>query len=181
MNASPARCTWAHGSDEPWGVQQSGQQFCMHAFVTESICCSPVRWRRWSIPAVPVLLIHGEDDRNIAPRHSQLIAAAAPDHVELWLVPHAGHTMAWAAAHREFETRLLGWFASHTYPQHNIRQFHSPLLSDFSKIIQFFGCFCTVDLCKLGSIYEFGKDYRLLIFLLLWIVSCVPVFFQPGC
>ncbi|HWF05749.1 MAG TPA: hypothetical protein VHA06_18830, partial [Candidatus Angelobacter sp.] len=31
----------------------------------------------------------------------------------LWLVPHAGHTMAWAAAHQEFETRLLGWFDSH--------------------------------------------------------------------
>jgi dipeptidyl aminopeptidase/acylaminoacyl peptidase len=62
---------------------------------------------------VPVLLIHGDADHNIAPRHSQLIANAAPDHVELWLVPHAGHTMAWAAAHQEFETRLLGWFAVH--------------------------------------------------------------------
>lgn len=62
---------------------------------------------------VPVLLIHGEADRNIAPRHSQWIANAAPDHVQLWLVPHAGHTMAWAAAHREFESRLLGWFAQH--------------------------------------------------------------------
>lgn len=66
---------------------------------------------------VPVLLIHGGDDRNIAPRHSQLIANAAPDHVELWLVPHAGHTMAWAAAHHEFETRLLNWFASHGQPR----------------------------------------------------------------
>jgi uncharacterized protein len=56
---------------------------------------------------VPVLLIHGDADRNIAPRHSQLIAAAAPGHVELWLVPDAGHTMAWAATHHEFETRLL--------------------------------------------------------------------------
>lgn len=64
---------------------------------------------------VPVLLIHGEADRSIAPRHSQLIANAAPDHVELWLVPHAGHTMAWAAAHREFESRLLGWFGSHHF------------------------------------------------------------------
>jgi uncharacterized protein len=61
----------------------------------------------------PVLLIHGADDRNISPLHSQLIAQAAPDHVQLWLVPHAGHTMAWAAAHQEFETRLLGWFDSH--------------------------------------------------------------------
>jgi uncharacterized protein len=69
---------------------------------------------------VPVLLIHGGDDRNIAPRHSQLIAAAAPDHVALWLVPHAGHTMGWAVAHREFEGRLLGWFASHSQPRRNI-------------------------------------------------------------
>jgi dipeptidyl aminopeptidase/acylaminoacyl peptidase len=61
----------------------------------------------------PVLLIHGEDDRSIAPRHSRIMAAAAPDHVQLWLVPHAGHTMAWSAAHQEFEQRLLAWFASH--------------------------------------------------------------------
>jgi hypothetical protein len=70
--------------------------------------------------SVPVLLIHGQDDRNIAPRHSELIAAAAPSHSELWLVPKAGHTMAWAAAHREFESRLLGWFASHSQPGHSI-------------------------------------------------------------
>ena len=69
---------------------------------------------------VPVLLIHGEADRSIAPRHSQRIANATPDHVELWLVPHAGHTMAWAVAHEEFESRLLGWFGSHP---HNL-QYH---------------------------------------------------------
>ena len=69
--------------------------------------------------SIPVLLIHGEADRNIAPLHSQLIAAAAPGHVELWLVPHAGHTMAWSAAPQEFETRLLGWFASHSRPPHD--------------------------------------------------------------
>jgi hypothetical protein len=80
---------------------------------------------------VPVLLIHGEADRNIAPRHSQMIANAAPDHVELWLVPHAGHTMAWAAAHQEFESRLLGWFESHPYRlQHHTTQALSKILSD---------------------------------------------------
>jgi uncharacterized protein len=63
--------------------------------------------------SVPVLLIHGENDVTISPHHSEIIAAAAPDHVQLWLVPHAGHTMAWAAAHQEFEQRLLGWFATH--------------------------------------------------------------------
>ena len=76
---------------------------------------------------VPVLLIHGQDDRNISPHHSQLIAQAAPDHVQLWLVPHAGHTMAWAAAHQEFERRLLGWFDSHReQPSHQI---HSATIS----------------------------------------------------
>jgi len=63
--------------------------------------------------ATPVLLIHGANDATIAPYHSQILAQAAPDHVQLWLVPHAGHTMAWAAAHREFEQRLLAWFAQH--------------------------------------------------------------------
>ena len=65
---------------------------------------------------VPVLLIHGEKDQTISPHHSQLIAHAAPDHVQLWLVPNAGHTGAWAAAHQQFEERLLGWFAGHPRP-----------------------------------------------------------------
>ena len=69
---------------------------------------------------VPVLLIHGDADRNIAPLHSKLIAAAAPGHTELWLVPHAGHTMAWAVAHSEFESRVLGWFSSHFQPRPGI-------------------------------------------------------------
>jgi pimeloyl-ACP methyl ester carboxylesterase len=63
--------------------------------------------------AVPVLLIHGEEDRNISPRHAIILAAAAPDHVHLWLVPGAGHTMAWAVAHQEFETQVLEWFHLH--------------------------------------------------------------------
>jgi dipeptidyl aminopeptidase/acylaminoacyl peptidase len=62
---------------------------------------------------VPVLLIHGKNDRNISPHHSEIMARAAPEHVQLWLVPNAGHTGAWAAAHQEFEDRLLGWFRDH--------------------------------------------------------------------
>ncbi len=69
---------------------------------------------------IPVLLIHGENDRNIAPVHSRILAAAAPDHVQLWLVPRAGHTMAWTSAHDEFEQRVLGWFSSHTRSQDNL-------------------------------------------------------------
>jgi dipeptidyl aminopeptidase/acylaminoacyl peptidase len=63
--------------------------------------------------SVPVLLIHGAADAAISPRHSLILAKAAPDRVQLWLVPRAGHTMAWAAAHQEFEARLLAWFSTH--------------------------------------------------------------------
>jgi dipeptidyl aminopeptidase/acylaminoacyl peptidase len=62
---------------------------------------------------VPVLLIHGAADASISPRHSIILAKAAPDRVQLWLVPNAGHTMAWAAAHQEFENRVLAWFNLH--------------------------------------------------------------------
>ena len=63
--------------------------------------------------SVPVLLIHGTKDGNISPLHSEVIARAAPDRVQLWLVPGAIHTGAWTAAHDEFESRMLGWFRSH--------------------------------------------------------------------
>jgi uncharacterized protein len=63
--------------------------------------------------STPVLLIHGEQDKTISPRHSEIIASAAPEHVQLWLAPQAGHTMAWAATHQKFEQRLTGWFALH--------------------------------------------------------------------
>jgi len=62
---------------------------------------------------VPILLIHGENDHNISPRHSIILASAAPDHVQLWLVPGAWHTGSWSATHQEFEDRVLGWFAAH--------------------------------------------------------------------
>src|SRR5215472_9771501 len=62
---------------------------------------------------VPVLLIHGAEDHNISPRHSMILAHASPDHVQLWLVPGAAHTGAWAAAHQEFESRILEWFNVH--------------------------------------------------------------------
>ena len=62
---------------------------------------------------VPVLLIHGTADAAISPHHSMVLAKAAPNHVQLWLVPNAGHTMAWATARQEFEARLLAWFGAH--------------------------------------------------------------------
>jgi hypothetical protein len=63
--------------------------------------------------AIPVLLIHGEEDINILPRHSLLLAQADPDHAELWLVPGAGHCGAVAVATDEFWSRVLSFFAEH--------------------------------------------------------------------
>jgi len=63
---------------------------------------------------IPVLLIQGERDQTISPRHALILASAAPQYVQLWMVPGAGHTMAWAAAPGEFEQRVLGWFILHT-------------------------------------------------------------------
>ena len=73
---------------------------------------SPLRAVQHS--SVPVLLIQGALDRTINPRHALILAKGAPDHVQLWLVPNAWHTGAWSAAHDEFETKVLGWFTSHT-------------------------------------------------------------------
>jgi|SRR5579864_17420 len=70
--------------------------------------------------SVPVLLIHGSLDRSINPRHAVILAQAAPDHVQLWLVPNAWHTGAWSAAHDEFESRVLGWFAGHSHGNGNL-------------------------------------------------------------
>lgn len=63
---------------------------------------------------VPILLIHGLNDRNIPPYHSDLIQARSPKSVTVWKVPGAVHTGAHKAAPEEFERRVLGWFASHS-------------------------------------------------------------------
>jgi hypothetical protein len=65
------------------------------------------------------------------------IAAAATDHVQLWLVPHAGHTMAWAA-HQEFEARLLEWFGSQPLPGCNTTRPRSPMKFGLKKIHRFY-------------------------------------------
>ncbi len=62
---------------------------------------------------VPILLIHGAEDRNIPPSQSRQILAAALGHAELWIVPHAGHTAACAQSPAEFERRVTAWFAAY--------------------------------------------------------------------
>jgi pimeloyl-ACP methyl ester carboxylesterase len=62
---------------------------------------------------IPVLLIHGEEDINILPVHSRILAQANPAHTRLWLVPGAGHCGAVSVARQEFWSRVLGFFAQH--------------------------------------------------------------------
>jgi dipeptidyl aminopeptidase/acylaminoacyl peptidase len=62
---------------------------------------------------IPVLLIHGLDDKNIPPYHSDLIQARNPASIVVWKVPGAVHTGAHAAAPEEFDRKVLDWFAQH--------------------------------------------------------------------
>ena len=62
---------------------------------------------------VPVLLIHGLNDTNIPPYHSDMIQAKNPSDIVVWKVPGAVHTGAHQAAPEEFDHKVLDWFASH--------------------------------------------------------------------
>jgi hypothetical protein len=61
---------------------------------------------------IPVLLIHGANDDNIPPRHSERIHARNPAGTKLWIVPGAGHGGAVNAAPGQFDQRLLNWFGT---------------------------------------------------------------------
>jgi len=66
--------------------------------------------------SIPVLLIHGLRDRNLPPRHSEMIVAHSSTRkpaVVLWEPAEAGHTGAAGAKPAEYERRVIGWFESH--------------------------------------------------------------------
>jgi hypothetical protein len=64
-----------------------------------------------------VLLIHGLEDTNIYPVHSEILVQHNSRSITLWLVPGARHTGAFGAAPAEFERRVLGWFSAHDLPR----------------------------------------------------------------
>ena len=57
----------------------------------------------------PVLLIHGQADRLIAPENSRLIAAASPGNVTLWEVPEAQHVQSVFVAGDEYKRRVVAF------------------------------------------------------------------------
>jgi len=62
---------------------------------------------------VPTLLIHGIEDRNIPPRHSQMLHALNPRATRLWLVPGAGHVASFAIQPQTYVEAVTEWFARH--------------------------------------------------------------------
>lgn len=65
---------------------------------------------------VPVLLIHGKKDTNLPARNSEMILAHSALRVPavvLWEPAEAGHCGAAGAEPKEFERRVIGWFANH--------------------------------------------------------------------
>ena len=62
---------------------------------------------------VPILLIHGQADRNVLPYHSDMIQAMNPLSIVVWKVPGAAHCAASKVAPEEFEQKVLQWFANH--------------------------------------------------------------------
>ena len=62
---------------------------------------------------IPVLLIHGSDDRNIPPQQSDWLARQRPQSTAVWRVAGAGHVEAFSREPAEFSRRVLEWFESH--------------------------------------------------------------------
>jgi fermentation-respiration switch protein FrsA (DUF1100 family) len=58
----------------------------------------------------PLLLIHGERDQAVAPRHARDLYAAAREPRELWLVPDAAHVGAYFADREQYRDRVLAFF-----------------------------------------------------------------------
>lgn len=61
----------------------------------------------------PILLIHGMDDDNVPVRHAEMLRAANPERVTLWLVPSAGHGNVWQTAALEYPLRATAFFSAH--------------------------------------------------------------------
>lgn len=58
----------------------------------------------------PLLLIHGDKDTAVTPRHARLLHDAAGEPRELWVVPGAGHVGAYFADREEYVRRVGAFF-----------------------------------------------------------------------
>jgi len=64
---------------------------------------------------IPILLIHGAEDRMIKPEDSQMIYENC-SRCELWLVKGAAHGQAWFIEPGQYQKRVLDFFEKHLTP-----------------------------------------------------------------
>jgi dipeptidyl aminopeptidase/acylaminoacyl peptidase len=81
--------------------------------------------RALSESRTPLFLVHGIDDHNIPPRHSERILHARPNNTEIWRVAGADHCGAINAAPGEFAKRVL-----HFYAEHSRADLHASLMKN---------------------------------------------------
>ncbi len=65
-----------------------------------------------ALSPIPLLLIHGEDDSIISPRHSQALYDNAAQPKDLWLLPETGHIQ--SVRSTALRKRLTGFLVSHS-------------------------------------------------------------------
>jgi uncharacterized protein len=61
---------------------------------------------------IPVLLIHGDADRNTPVYHARALGAAQPA-ATIWIVPGASHTASWRAQPEAFPRRIVAFLRQH--------------------------------------------------------------------
>ena len=59
---------------------------------------------------IPILLIHGTEDRSIPSSESETLFHRRSEHTELWQVPQVGHIGSYKAHPAEYESRVVEWF-----------------------------------------------------------------------
>ena len=65
-----------------------------------------------ALSPIPLLLIHGEEDTIVSPKHSQALYASAAEPKDLWLLPDTGHIQSVRSA--ALRKRLTQFLMSHS-------------------------------------------------------------------
>lgn len=94
-----------------WPLVHGGQLYARERYGVDLRQASPAGVV--ACTRIPILLIHGDRDTNIPPRHSQELHALNPETTVLWQVPGATHVAAVVTAPDEYTRRVVGWFDAH--------------------------------------------------------------------
>lgn len=94
-----------------WPVIEAGLLYARWRYRLQLQNASPER--AIATTDVPVLLIHGTDDRLVPLEHARRLRRSNPGAVTLWEVNGAGHTGALSLCPDLFSHRVLQWFTAH--------------------------------------------------------------------